>query len=254
MRVLKYFVICLVVLLVLLAVAAATFPARVAWRYAAPQLPMLRLAGISGSVWDGHAARASINGYALGALSWQADVLPLLQGRLRVHGQVQGDGLTATGIVTRHMDGHLEIADGHLEMSGPALGEALQLASVELAGTVQLDIARALVRHGWLQAVSADGQWLDASITGDTALRMGTLDISIGEDSPPEITADVHDRGEGEVRVQGTLSLKPMGYQFRAHLWPQDPDNWRVQGTLEMLGPRQGDGSVLLTATGTLLP
>ena len=61
----------LIVLLVIAGVVAATCPAEYAYRLIADRLGVVKLAGISGSIWEGHASRTQVFGQELGALGWR---------------------------------------------------------------------------------------------------------------------------------------------------------------------------------------
>ena len=56
------------------------FPARVAYRWFAPEI--ISLAGISGTVWSGNAREAETNGVYVRNLAWRMQPLTLLTGKL----------------------------------------------------------------------------------------------------------------------------------------------------------------------------
>ena len=78
MRILRAFLVLLLIVIVVAGVVAATLPASTAYKYFGDKLCALKLSGLSGTIWDGRASSAQVFGQELGALTWQLKAKPLL--------------------------------------------------------------------------------------------------------------------------------------------------------------------------------
>ena len=135
MRLLKTLVILVVVALVIGAICLWRLPADVGYRYGARYFGPLSLAGVSGTVWDGHADGVSLFGNDLGELDWTARKQPLLRGDLVTDIRIKGGDIDIGGVLTRRSNGAIE-AEG-LRFSVPASRfEPLFDGKLRLLGTV----------------------------------------------------------------------------------------------------------------------
>jgi len=82
-------------------VVAITCPAQFAYSLIADRLGAIKLGGLSGSIWDGHASSVQVFGAPLGALDWQLQAAPLLHGTATAHLALSGGEITASGDVSR---------------------------------------------------------------------------------------------------------------------------------------------------------
>src|SRR5512143_2505554 len=111
MRILRNFLMLLVVLLVIGAVVLATCPAEYAYRFVADRLGAVKMGGISGSIWQGHAASVQVFGQPIGALDWRLEAAPLLGREVMAHVRLSGAEVTAAGIVDRAPDGTVSVRE-----------------------------------------------------------------------------------------------------------------------------------------------
>ncbi|MGB8635031.1 MAG: type II secretion system protein N [Rhodanobacteraceae bacterium] len=253
MRVLKFFSALLLLLVAIAAVVAWTMPARLAWKLMAPRVPVLQLSDISGSMWDGRAAQASIAGQPLGALAWQTELLPLLHGDVRVHAHIKGADIEGHGEVTRHMDGLIVVRDAQVQLPGSVLQGALGLPSLRVQGRLHLSAREARIRNAWFVSLDGTGRWDDVGVSGAAEAHLGTINMRFSEPSPPTVHGEIRDDGHGPLTIHGALTALPTGYTLDARLRARDPNDLQTQEALRYLGQRQADGSVLLRAGGSLV-
>src|SRR5512142_677280 len=124
MKYLRRFILFIIVVLVIGVIVAATCPAQVAYGWIENRLGAVKLSGISGSIWQGHASSVQVFAAGLVALDWHLQVAPLLHGaaiaRLALSGEV-----TASGDFERDIDGTIEgreiIVRAPARMAAPAL-------------------------------------------------------------------------------------------------------------------------------------
>lgn len=253
MRALRILFGLLVFLLAVAAIIAWTLPARVAWRAAAPRLPIVELGGIGGSVWHGRADTVSVAGLPLGRLEWRTEVLPLLHGDVRTAIDIDGDGYRITGLAMRLADGSLVANDVVVTLPAATLEDILHPESLRFAGEVRLDIREARLRNGWFTTLDGTGAWRGARIGGAAEVPLGDIDIRLGEEKPPTVTVEASDAGSGPLELEVRFAADPVSYDVFALMRPRDPGDLRLQETLQKLGPLQPDGSVFLQAEGRLL-
>ena len=253
MRVLKLLVGLLLILIAVAAVVAWTLPAQLAWRMAASRLPSLQLEGVQGSVWNGHAAQASVAGQPLGALVWQVEPWPLLRGDMRAKAQLSDGGFPASGTLTRHRDGSIDVHDAHIELPAEVLHAALGIEQVDLLGSLQINVHAARVRHAWFEALDADARWHDAGVSGIAQARFGDVLAKISMPEPPRVHGEIRDAEDGTLFIRGDFDALPTGYTLKARLAARNANDLQTQEALQFLGERQPDGSVLMQAGGQLL-
>lgn len=252
MRALKWLAIALAVLLVVAAVVAWTLPARVAWQALAPRLPLVQLADLDGTIWDGSAGQVRVAGQPVGALEWQTDVLALLHGDLRIQARISGPRIHGHGTLARQWGGTLVVRNATLEIPGSQLAPLLGVASLRFEGPLRVHVDEARIRHAWPVALDASGRWHNVQVHGAAEAAIGSISIEFSEPDPPTVIGVISDSGQGPAAINGRLTATPLGYQLRVRLRPRDPDNMRLQEALSRLGQRQPDGSVLLRIDGTL--
>lgn len=253
MRVVKWFLALLVLLLALAAVVAWTMPASMAWKLAGPRLPAVQLSNLSGSLWHGKAEQASVAGQALGALEWQTEVLPLLHGAVRVDASVSGDTLQGHAIITRQRDGLIVLRDASATLPGSVLEGTLGIQGLRLEGTLHLEAREARIRNAWFVALDGGGTWRDAGTSGAAEAHLGDVKLEFSEPSPPAVLGQIRDDGHGPLLIRGQLKALPTGYTLEARLRARNPDDLQTQEALRYVGQRQPDGSVVLRAGGQLI-
>ena len=125
MTILRNIVMFLVVLLVIGGVVAATCPAEYAYRLVSDRLGVVKLADISGSIWDGHASRTQVFGQELGTLGWHLQAAPLLSREVIARIDLSGGDVTAQGLVDRTADGTISVRDATFHMPASMAAPAL---------------------------------------------------------------------------------------------------------------------------------
>lgn len=225
-----------------LALLAATVPARLLG-YLLP--PSIQLSGMSGTIWQGHAARAHLytqgKVLALGQLTWSLKPWSLLllspsvevdaswgQQRLKGHGRV---GL-AGGITLRHVEANL---DARLirEFTPLYIGGTLelQLQDLSLATTQPLPLEAIEGRIVW-----RDGVWTAQS--GDVALGNYVLEVSGTQGS---VIGRVQTLS-GPLVVSGQLALEQQQYNLDLALRGPATENQGLRASLRLIAVPVADG------------
>ena len=248
MKALRRFMLLLVVMLAIVAIVVATCPASFAWRFAAAKAGALKLDGLSGTIWNGHAGSASVYATELGALDWQLSPLPLAHGVMAAQIELHGGEVTGSGAVEREPDGTLQITGAVIHMPARLAAPALDIPMLQLLGQIDIDIAQLRVQGAWPTAAQGEIRWRNAAVAGAAQAPLGDLQAQFATAADGSIAGTAHDLG-GPLQLDGTFKISAGGYDVQAKLAARD-GNPQVLDALRFIGQPQGDGSTLLLIHG----
>lgn len=237
----------LVAALTLVVGVVALFPARVAYRWAAPS--GLAVSGIHGTVWRGSADAVASNGVYLRDVNWTMKPLRLIAGKAvyrvkasPVSGFVEGDvGLSFGGSVV--------VSDLAAALPLSALAGALNISG--LRGEASLEVERLKLRDGL--PVVADGtvQLNNLVVPRISRDSIGGYRVEFfTQDSG--VTASIEDTDD-VVDLAGSLQVhEDRSYQFLGQViaTPATPAN--LQRQMKMLGSANERGQRELRLEGSL--
>lgn len=222
------------------------FPARVAYQWFAP--PQVVMSGISGTVWQGQAREATVDGFYLRDLSWRFKPLTLFTAKL---------GLS---IDTRFASGFAsgDVAVGFSTVKARNLQANLPISAIKTAaafgatgGSVSADIAELVVDDGL--PVVADGTLEIAGLMlpmvqrepiGGFKAEMFTTDSGIS--ASIEDTAAVID-------LAGSLQLANDGaYEFNAQIGASERTSPQLREQLKFIGAANERGQYEINYNGRL--
>ena len=248
MKALRRFILCLIVLLAVATIAIATCPAQYAWRFVAGKAGALKLDGLSGTIWNGHAASASVYGDELGALDWRLSPLPLARGAIVARLDVHGGAVTGNGTVERESDGLLQVTGATIHLPASLAAPVLDIPMLQLLGQIDIDIAQLSVQGAWPTAAQGEIRWRNAAVAGAAQAALGDLQAKFATAAAGNIAGTAHDLG-GPLLLDGTFKIDASGYDVQARLAARD-GNAQVLDALRFLGQPQGDGTTLLLIHG----
>lgn len=243
-------VLTLIVLLVIAGVVAATCPAQYAYRFFADRLGAVKLAGISGSVWNGHALRIQVFDQELGALNWHLQAAPLLDRELIAHIDLSGGEVAAAGVVERSADGTISMRDATFHFPASMAAPALDIPALQLLGDIDVRLTLAQLRGAWVSAASGSLRWNNAAVTGVAQAQLGDLEATFSSAPDGAIAGVVHDLG-GPLQVNGSFKIAGGSFDAEALLAARD-GNPQVIEALRYIGEQQADGTSLLKIHGGL--
>jgi general secretion pathway protein N len=249
-RHLRRFILFLVALLAIAAVVVVTCPAQFAYRLVADRLGAVRLAGLSGSIWQGHAASSQLFGVELGAVDWQLQAVPLLHGEAAAHLALGGGAITASGDVTSGAAGATQINNTTIRVPAQFAAPALDIPALQLLGNLEIVIAQARLRQAWPESANGTAHWRSAAVAGAAQAQFGDLEATFASAADGSINGTVRDLG-GPLQLSGTFVVKAGSYDAEAKLFARD-GNAQVSEALRYIGEAQADGSSLLKIHGQL--
>jgi len=237
----------LVAALTLIVGLMALFPARVAYRWAAPS--QLALSGIHGTVWRGSADAVASNGVYLRDLTWRMKPLRLITGKAIYRVKASPASGFVEGDVGWSIGGSVVVSDLTASLPLNILAEVMNITG--LRGEASLEVKRLKLRDG-------------LPVTADGTLQLNNLVVprisrdSIGgyraefftQDSG--VTASVED-ADGVVNLAGSLQLhEDRSYEFLGQVieTPETPAN--LQRQMQMLGSPNDRGQRELRLEGSL--
>jgi general secretion pathway protein N len=150
--------------------------------------------GVSGSIWQGQAQRATVKGVELRTLEWSLNFLPLLTGRISA--DIEFGNIRETEQVS---------AKGQISIKGKAFDASdlilyvpvAQLISqftlpfpADVGGRLKVELDD-ISYDQYCTALSGDAQWLNASVnTFNTAVELGTMSAKLNCETQ-QVTLDI---------------------------------------------------------------
>ena len=223
------------------------FPARVAYTWFAPS--SVRLEAISGSVWNGRAAQAQVEGFYLRDLSWRFRPLALFTGKIAYAVEATPLSGFINANVFIGVTGAIRLED--LQASLP-LQPFEQLAGMPgLRGNVNLQFDRIVIEDGL--PVAANGQLAVADLVAPMIHR-GSIGGYRAEffTQNTGVVASVEDT-DGVVDIAGSLEITAdRSYQFLGQLAPKATTPSKLQSQMRFLGTANERGQYELRLEGKL--
>ena len=226
----------------------ALLPARVVYPWLAPS--EVRLAGISGTVWRGHAAHANVRGWYLRDLEWRVRPWALAIGRVQAQlaGEPQAGFFAAT--VSVGASGSVSVTAATASVSLSSLAGALRLPG--LSGKASLRLQRLEIRDGLPVAAAGEltvDELFAPAIYATSVLGGYRAEFFTRDDG---IAASVEDTA-GVLDLAGSLTLgRDRYYAFTAQLAPKPGIDDDLKNRLRFLGNPDARGRYELRLEGQL--
>jgi hypothetical protein len=250
MKHLRRFVLFVVAVLIIACIAAITCPAQFAYSFIADRLGAVKLSGISGSIWNGHASSVQVFGAPIGALDWELQAAPLLHGTATAHLALSGGEITATGDVASSSGDAVELGNATVRAPAHVAAPALDIPALQLLGDLDIAIAHARLRGAWPEAANGTAHWRNAAVSGAAQAQLGELEATFASTADGSIGGNVRDLG-GPLQLDGTFRVNAGSYDADAILRARD-GNAQVSEALRYIGEPQADGSSHLVIHGQL--
>lgn len=252
MRLLKYLLVLVVLLLIIGVVVLWTLPADVAYRHSAKYLGPVVLSGVRGTLWDGHADGISVFGRDLGEIEWRMAKAGLLFGRMAADVRIQGSDVDAAGVVERAGAGAITVRDVRFRFPAEMLAPVVGIPDLSLLGAVSGVVSEATLKDGFLQSATGSGRWSEAGVTGAAEARFADILGEFAAQPDGGIAGTAHDDGTGNLVVNGTFHASVAGFEGEALLRARNGDPQVIE-TLQHVGAPQPDGSSKLVIHGQMI-
>lgn len=246
----RYLLIGLLAYLVFLVVQFPADRAYAMWKTGPGAQQKVVLSGLSGTVWQGSAQQALIDGQRLQGLEWHLKPWTVLFGKLSLDYEVRLDDGFLRGSLAADPQG--AVAFDALEAKLPLAQLSIKaLAALRPAGVVNLNLQD--VDWNGQALLSAQGRvvWTGAGINLFQPLQFGDLALTL-ETRDDAVVGQLSDGG-GPLQADGLLTLKPDGsYQFSGSFAARDGTQSPLGRALKSLGRPGADGRIQVSQSGTL--
>lgn len=234
------------------------FPATSAYSlFATPiekQLPELKLAGVSGRVWDGKVASVSYKSRQVGSLHWQVTPLSLLWGRLSMPVSLQlPDGYLEAKVKLPHDFTAMHAREVKGQLPVARVQGLLPYNFVSIDGTLAINITEAEVdAEGKVQSLSGRINWLGAEMVAPQALSFGDLQADLDLDEQGSVRAQLRDLG-GPLSLDAQFVLQPQGnYTLKGTVAAASGASDALRQGLGLLGKPSSNGRYPIEFNGRL--
>ncbi|MCL1039583.1 type II secretion system protein N [Shewanella submarina] len=229
------------------------FPARVAVQLA-PLPPQVKVAGVTGTIWDGSADMVTVDRRQLEQVNWNLQFLPLLMGKVSAELSVgnRASAVAGRGLVSWSMSG-IQAEDLRFEApSGFLIGNARLPFRTKVDGELSLIVPELEQGQPWCEALTGKvflnhlavknqfGDYPLGNIQLGLACRDGEVVLSTDENS--------NQLGvKGEVTVGENNKLLVNGKIRETDAQPGD-----LKQALGFLGPQDQDGYYTIRYSGVI--
>ncbi|MHB8814533.1 MAG: type II secretion system protein N [Steroidobacteraceae bacterium] len=205
---------------------------------------------VEGSLWSGYCSNLTVQGAALGDVTWQLRPVRLFVGKLAAHIDLEHPPATsARGDVEMGLGG--TVTARNLTASLPLDPRVLPVVPPTLTGSLHLDLALARVtKKGVVSSLQGRIEAHDLVDRSGYVTPLGNFAVTFpGGASQPR--GDLEDIG-GPLAVQGTLVLTPQpGYDLSGYVTPRATASQALVNAIEILGSPDAQGRRQFGMSGT---
>lgn len=207
-------------------------------------------ASIEGSLWSGYCGGLTVQGTALGDLTWQLRPARLLLGRLAAHIDLEHPPSTsARGDIEMGLGGTVVARD--LTASLPLDAKLLPGVPPTLSGTLHLDLTMArITKKGVVDRLEGRIEADDLVDSSGYVTPLGNFAVTF-PGGTPQPTGALQDTG-GPLAVQGKLVLTPQpGYDLSGYVTPRPSATPALVNAIQFLGSPDAQGRRQFSLSGT---
>lgn len=218
-----------------------------------PPASVLKLSGISGSVWSGSVDKVTIKNYSLDSLAWSLNPLLLFAGNigLDLQSRFAGQSLN-TELDYSLFSKKVLLKQLNSNINASELQKQLKLPFGELVGTIQLDIDRLEIKPGQLPDVSGQLSWKQAQIKLYSTISMGHISLIIASADNGELSGQLSNSG-GEVSISGDIKVNAnKSYNLNIKLKPRSNASKDLLNILSLVAPRKINAEHIIQRSGRL--
>ena len=218
-------------------------------------LDNINLQNPSGSIWSGHLQSVSISSkkhpIQIDNVAWSLNPLQLLLARAGGSMSFEWLNGVADTQFALSLGGAALLSDGSYSTN---VSELLKFAAVDLvtlSGQVSIELEELAFSGTNIKTLQAQVRWSKASISDPLDADLGSVLVAITPNDKG-FRAAVSNQG-GMVAISGDATLETAGrYITNIRLKPRNNAPPELKSTLQLLGKKNSDGSVVLQSSGNL--
>ncbi len=209
------------------------------------------LEGVSGSVWSGQVAQASISGQPVDKLSWSLSPAQLLLGNAEVALDFAMRNGFGKGQVGYSVFGSIYADNVEAWLPMDLVAPMVQLGSLKPGGALAVNLSELKVKNHTLASALGTVVWQDAEITILKPMPLGSLQVEL-EPADDGVKGVISDLG-GPLEAEGLVTVDSEGnYDFSAEIAVRDPNQRDLVNAIRSLGRQDSSGKVKLEQSGNL--
>ncbi|MES9939625.1 MAG: type II secretion system protein N [Candidatus Thiodiazotropha sp. 6PLUC2] len=217
------------------------------WATAGTKQPPFTYGTIKGSLWRGKMEAVTVHGIPVDKLKWRFTPTELIFGNIGFDIIVNHAGQELEGNIAIGSGDQIQIEDISGEIPASMIPPMIDLSQIGVGGNVSLDVQQLTLTKNQITAVEGEIQWLDSSLKGPFALKVGDLKADLSTGQKGEVKARIKDLG-GATSVDGELSLTTDGnFQVKGQIKPGTDSDPRLGSALKAISKQQSDGSYRIT-------
>ncbi len=212
----------------------------------------IAMQGVQGSLWNGRAAQAQVNGMDLGQLQWKLHPLALFTGRIAADIDLRGASDAISATVAAGSEGQIDVANlrGNLPLS---LFPRSALPG-GWSGQLNVDLAKLRLLNGW--PMDAVGTLQVSNLTGPTQQPKKLGDFRVvfpaAADSSAALTGKLESLS-GPLDAAGTLKFnRDRSYVIDGQVAARPNAPPEVINALQYLGAPEANGKYPFSVAGTM--
>lgn len=209
----------------------------------------IAIGNLEGSAWSAQASGVTVNGQALGNVTWSLHPLALLTGRLGGAVQVRHPLGKLQADLAIDSGQRLELRDVQGDFNAGLLDPLAR--PLMLNGQIVLDLDSVRLQGGTLLEASGTARWREAGISGITDLPLGQIRIKAVPDNNGT-RLQVSNR-DGAIEINGVINVMPNGrYRLDLTLLNRNRQRKDLDTMLAMLGKADATGRVKFRQAGVI--
>jgi general secretion pathway protein N len=219
----------------------AALPAAYLSHWVDAHFPSIRLSGVSGSVFSGHAEAVRVGPSELGAMEWDFDWLAPFTATLGYRLHLHDDARDLVGRLDAGF-GSLHLRDLKGRIPVASLDAWLPLPSHSLSGSLVLDLKQLQFKDGHLQSATGDVELDDSSMSWPTPYTLGSYRMHLTPAAAGGFSGEIADVAS-PLKLHADLDLGSDGrYHLKGILAARDPGDAATRALLANLGRPDSTG------------
>lgn len=238
-----------------LIIVLVRFPADIAYGFVANSLKTspakVQLYRVGGTLWNGKAQFANVQGQTLHDLRWELHLLSILTGKVGATLSFKLEDGSVKATAYRGLGGSISLEDVKARLPVAEIIRMARIPAVKLEGQLGLNFSELAMSDGIVNTADGRVVWNGAESQFPQRIQLGDLSATI-KTTDKGIEAKLGDAG-GPLQLNGLFTLAPDGkYDFNGELAAREGSNSNLGRSLSMMGRPDAQGKVKIANSGNL--
>ncbi len=227
-----------------------SFPIEQALKLVRGQMQGIYVQNITGTVWQGRAAKIQVQDQAFERVSWDVKPLSVALGQLEIDIAFSGNGRKGQGTLALGSDGSLNIIDFTGSIPISEIDHYFNLP-IDIGGLAEVRLDKVSLMGETITYAEGEVRWKSGKVTSPLSIELGDFLMTLSTDESG-IQGKLSDEG-GAVDISGTAQLNAdNSYKFSGKIAPRGSKNAMLAQGIRALGRAGSDGRITLEYSGKL--